>query len=182
MSTTGPPSASARDNAPSDASASATTPNARRFAPLPAERAARWEGFPDPALIIFPNTLGLVLEEVRTDYSRMRLPWRADLTQPAGVMHGGALAALIDTAVVPAIGSAYEERRVLFTIDMHVSFLDSVADEDAIAEGWIEKGGRSTVFCRAEVRTASGVLAATAALVYKVSSRTLPSADRGSRS
>jgi hypothetical protein len=49
-----------------------------------------------------------------------------------------------------------------------------VAGEDAIAEGWVEKRGRSLVFCRVEVRSASGVLASTASLVYKVSSRPMP--------
>ena len=95
-------------------------------------------------------------------------------------MHGGALATLIDTVVVPAIGSAYDDRRVLLTIDMHVAYLGGVAREDAIAEGWVEKRGRSMVFCRVEVRSSSGVLASTASLVYKVSSATLPQREPAS--
>jgi uncharacterized protein (TIGR00369 family) len=157
--------------------AAATAPNAHRFAPLSHERAESWKGFPDSTATIFPTYVGLLLEEVRTDYSRMRLPWRKELAQPAGVMHGGAIATLVDTAIVPAIGSAYEERRILLTIDMHVTYLGSIANEDAIAEAWVEKRGRSIVFCRVEVRSASGALASTAALVYKVSSRLLSSSQ-----
>jgi acyl-coenzyme A thioesterase PaaI-like protein len=56
---------------------------------------------------------------------------------------------------------------------MTVQYLEAIAGEDAIAEAWIEKRGRSTVFCRVEVQTASGALAATASVVYKVSSRTI---------
>ena len=52
-------------------------------------------------------------------------------------------------------------------------FLAPVVDEDAVAEGWITQRGRSIVFADAEVRGASGTLAATATLVYKVSSRPL---------
>ena len=52
-------------------------------------------------------------------------------------------------------------------------------EEDAIAEGWVTKRGRSTVFCRAEVRNPAGDLTATASLIYKVSSRTLDSAAAG---
>jgi uncharacterized protein (TIGR00369 family) len=151
-----------------------TALNASRFAPLAPERAAMWRGFPDFGEVYFPRFVGLVLEEVRTDYARMRLPHRKELNQPAGVMHGGALATLIDTAVVPAIGSGYEDPRLLLTVDMHVSYLDAVAGEDAIAEAWVEKRGRSMVFCRVEVRSASGVLASTASVVYKVSSRPMP--------
>lgn len=142
--------------------------HAHRFAPLPPEHAPRWQAFSNRIVPHFPGFLGMVLEEVRMDYARMRLPYRPELRQPAGAVHGGALAALIDTVVVPAAGSAYAEPRVLLTVDMHVQFLDAIAGEDAVAEGWIEKRGRSLVFCRAEVRAASGTLAATAALVYKV--------------
>jgi uncharacterized protein (TIGR00369 family) len=103
----------------------------------------------------------------------MRLPHRREIDQPQGVVHGGALATLADTVVVPAIGSAYDDRRALFTITMSIQYLDAIAGEDAIAEGWVEKRGRSTCFCQVEIRSASGVLAATATVVYKVSSRTL---------
>jgi uncharacterized protein (TIGR00369 family) len=98
----------------------------------------------------------------------MRLPYRPELDQPVGVLHGGAIATLIDTVVVPAIGSVYPDRQRLLTIDMQVQYLGPVAKQDAVAEGWVEKRGRSLCFCRVEVRTASGELAATGTLVYGV--------------
>jgi len=114
--------------------------------------------------------VGIGLEEVRADYARMRLAFRPELNQPGGVVHGGAIATLIDTAVVPAIGSGYTQLPLMFTVNMQVQYLDAVREEDAIAEAWVEKRGRSLVFTRVEVRTASDVLAATGALVYKVAS------------
>ena len=81
---------------------------AEQFDPLPADRAARWSRFGRWEERYFPNVVGLELEEVRLDYARMRLPFRPELNQPAGVVHGGAIATLIDTVVVPAIGSAYD--------------------------------------------------------------------------
>ena len=145
-----------------------TIHHAERFPPLPAAVDARWQGFPGMDAVYFPRLVGLVLEEVRTDYARMRLRWRPELNQPAGVVHGGAIATLIDTVVVPAIGSAYAEPRPFFTVDMHIQYMDALRGEDAVAEGFVEKRGRSIVFCRVEVRSASGVLAATGVLVYKV--------------
>jgi uncharacterized protein (TIGR00369 family) len=151
-----------------------TALHADRFAPLPPALAARWETFPTfQDGVYFPGLVGLVLEEVRTDYARMRLPYRPELDQPARVVHGGAIATLIDTAVVPAIGAVHPERRALFTINMQVQYLEPVIREDAVAEAWVEKRGRSTVFCRVEVRTAAGALASTGAVVYKVSTRPL---------
>lgn len=151
-----------------------SAPNADRFLPLPAERAALWSTFARWQTVYFPQFVGVDLEEVRFDYARMRLPFRPELTQPAGVVHGGAIATLIDTAVVPAIGSAYDEPRALFTIQMQVEYLEPIAASDAIAEAWIEKRGRSTVFCRVEVRAATGALAAIGSVIYKVSSRPRP--------
>jgi len=142
--------------------------NAERFAPLPPERRAAWEFFNAGDNPFFPAWVGLRLEEVRRDYARFRLPWRDVLRQPVGVMHGGAIATLIDTAVVPAIGSAYDGPRVLLTIDMHVQFLAPIERDDAVAEAWVERRGKSIVFCRVEVRSGAGELAATGALVYKV--------------
>jgi uncharacterized protein (TIGR00369 family) len=153
------------------------TRHAERFARLSPERLRLWDGFAQALAdghAFFPGFLGIVLEEVREDYARMRLPHRPELDQPQGVVHGGALASLVDTVVVPAIGSGYDERRALLTIGMTVQYLDAVVAEDAIAEGWVEKRGRSTVFCRVEVRSARDVLAVTASVVYKVSTRTLP--------
>ena len=128
----------------------------------------RFAGFAQGEPVFFPALVGLVLEEVRTDYARMRLPFRPELNQPVGVVHGGAIATLIDTVVVPAIGGGYDQMPFMVTVDMYVQYLDAIRGEDAVAEGWIEKRGRSTVFCRAEVRAASGALAATGALVYKI--------------
>lgn len=146
------------------------THHAVRFAPLPPERLEPWANFGSwPGRTFFPSFIGIELEEIRTDYCRLRLGYRPELNQPAGVVHGGALATLVDTVVVPAVGAVYETRPVMLTISMNLDFLSAVREQDAVAEGWVEKRGRSTVFCRAEVRGAvDGDLAVTGSLVYAV--------------
>jgi acyl-coenzyme A thioesterase PaaI-like protein len=86
--------------------ASDLAPRAERFTPLPADRQERFASFAPGRPEYFPGVVGIQLEEVRLDYARMRLPFRSQLNQPAGVMHGGAIATLIDTVVVPALTSA----------------------------------------------------------------------------
>lgn len=142
---------------------------AEEFPPLAPELVERWSGFGAWDQTFFPQVVGLVTEEIRTDYCRMRLPYRPELEQPAGVVHGGAIATLIDTVVVPAVGQAYGPDWLYLTVGMTISYLGAVVQEDAIAEGWIEQRGRSIVFCGAEVTTASGKRAATGSLTYKVS-------------
>jgi uncharacterized protein (TIGR00369 family) len=142
---------------------------ADRFEPLPDHLAANWSQFGRWDEVFFPTFVGLELEEVRSGYGRMRLPYRPELRQPAGVVHGGAIATLIDTVVVPAVGGVYEERPRMLTISMDVRYLGALVEEDAVGEGWVEQRGRSIVFCRAEVRSGSGAIVADGTLVYKVS-------------
>lgn len=145
---------------------------ADHYAPLPPDKMEYWSQFPhwNAEVPHFNTLLGLVLEDARVDYSRLRLPYRPEVNQPAGVMHGGAITSLIDTAVVPAIGSHYEGLPLMLTISLTVNFMGAIVEEDAVCEGWVERRGRSIVFCGAEVWGAtSGKLAANASLVYKVS-------------
>ena len=145
-------------------------PHADRFDELPAEVVARWAVFGNWGdEVYFPKHVGLVLEELRVDYARMRLPWVPHVAQPAGVAHGGAIATLIDTVVVPAIATSYDDATLMSTISMNIQYLGPVIGTDAVAEGWVERRGRSIVFCRVEVLAGEGDLVATGTLVYKVS-------------
>ena len=143
--------------------------HADRFPELPAEKVERWRKFGQWERTYFPSLVGVVIEEVRTDYCRMRLPFRPELTQPHGLVHGGAIATLVDTVVVPAVGAAYDPGWGYATVTMTIQYLGAVADEDLLAEGWVTQRGRSMVFCQAEVATASGRSVASGTLVYKVS-------------
>jgi len=92
------------------------------------------------------------------------------LNQAAGIVHGGAIASLLDSVVVPAVGAAYGRDARFSTVDMHVQFLSALVREDAVAEGWIVKRGRTTVFCEAEVVGGdSGKVIARSVLTYNVS-------------
>jgi uncharacterized protein (TIGR00369 family) len=146
-------------------------PRAQAAAALPDHIHKRWSRYGRSGdATYFAVLLGLVVEDVRVDYCRMRLPWRVEISQPFGVAHGGALSSLLDSVVVPAIGSGYESPVGFATVDMSVQFLGALKDEDAIAEGWVTQRGKSIVFCEAEATGAqSGRRVARAMLTYKVS-------------
>jgi uncharacterized protein (TIGR00369 family) len=153
---------------------------AEDFAPLPDSRAERWSRFGTWTERYFPNVVGLVLDEVRTDYARMRLPFRSELNQPAGVIHGGAIATLIDTVVVPAVGSAYDEFMNMLTIDLQIRYLGAAVGTDLVAEGWITRRGRSILFCQAEVRAVDTAdVVAEGGMTYKVSAPRTGAATNG---
>jgi len=76
------------------------------FPPLPPDRYEAWMRFGKWDTVWYPQFLGLEVEDVRRDYARMRLPYRPEFRQPARVWHGGVIASMIDTVVVPAVGAA----------------------------------------------------------------------------
>src|SRR6476469_11063312 len=131
------------------------TERSEQFAPMAPNRAAIWSRFGKWDTVWFPSFLGIELEELRQDYARMRLPFRPEFRQPAGVVHGGVIASLIDTVVVPAVGGGYDEPRQMFTIDIQIRYLAAIVEQDLVAEGCIEQRGRSIVYCNAEVRAAN---------------------------
>jgi uncharacterized protein (TIGR00369 family) len=150
---------------------------AEQFDRLPADAERRWSKFGAWDREFYPTLLGMTVEEVRVDYCRMRMAYKPSLEQPAGVVHGGAIASLLDSVVVPAVGGAYGPDARFSTIDMHVQFLSAVVKQDIVAEGWVVRRGRSVVFCASEaVNALTGALVATSSLTYTVSSTSVSSA------
>ena len=143
---------------------------ADRFEPLPDDVAARWAKFGKSETVFYPMLLGLEVEETRTDYCRMRMPFKPELLHAGGIVHGGAIASLMDAVLVPAVGSALGPDARFSTVDLHVQYIGAVKDEDVVAEGWVTKRGRSVVFCESEaLGAASGRLIARSVLTYNVS-------------
>jgi uncharacterized protein (TIGR00369 family) len=143
---------------------------ADQYEPLPDAAAARWAKFGRSDTVFYPMLLGLEVEETRIDYCRMRLPFKAELLHAGGIVHGGAIASLMDAVLVPAVGSVLGPKDRYSTVDLHVQFIGAVKDEDIVAEGWITKRGRSVVFCESEaVGAVSGRMIARSVLTYNVS-------------
>jgi uncharacterized protein (TIGR00369 family) len=143
---------------------------ADNFAALDSALVERWSNFGNWERMYFPKLVGLQIEGLRMDYCRMRMPFRDELEQPAGVVHGDAIATLLDSVVVPAVGSAYPATARMSTVDMHVQYLSALIQDDAVAEGWIVRRGRTTVFCESEVVAATtGKIVARSILTYNVS-------------
>jgi uncharacterized protein (TIGR00369 family) len=153
-----------------------TTPvhgRAEAHEPLDPEARARWLCYGQGDRLIFPRLLGLQIEDVRVDYCRMRMPFAPELLQAAGMVHGGAIASLLDTVVVPAVGSTLPPGAAYATVDMHIQFMRPIAggdrSEDAVAEGWVVKRGRTTAFCESEAHGGtSGKLLAKSVLTYNI--------------
>ena len=105
---------------------------------LDAATTVRWRGFGrerEHGRGFVAQHIGLEVEDVRHDYCRMRMPLRPELLQGGGIMHGGAIASLLDSVLVPAIGVTLPEGSRYATVDLHVQFLEALHEDDAVAEG-----------------------------------------------
>ena len=143
---------------------------AARYEALPDDVSERWARFGKSETVFYPVLLGLDVEETRIDYCRMRMPFKPELLHAGGIVHGGAIASLMDAVVVPAVGSVLGPNDRFSTVDLHVQYIGAVKDEDVVAEGWVTKRGRSVVFCESEaVGASSGRLIARSVLTYNVS-------------
>ena len=86
----------------------------------------------------------------------MRLPFKADLQQARGLVHGGAIASLIDSAAVLAIKAASTDIIGGATVSMTVNYLAPAQQIDLIAEARILRRGRSIVFLDVDVLAPDG--------------------------
>lgn len=119
--------------------------------------------------------LGYQIEEMSPDFCRLRLPFRPEFHQAGGVIHGGFIASLMDTAGVGAILSTMNQDTngggAGGSINMTVNFLAAARGVDLTAEARVARRGRSIVFVEAKVATPAGELIAQGMITYKISSR-----------
>lgn len=111
--------------------------------------------------------LGLVPEHIEANRARTRLPWRIELTNSRGDVHGGTLMSILDFTLGAAARGSLEPGTSMATIDMTTSFLVP-ATTDLIIEARCLKLGRSIAFCEGEIHDTKGQLVCKASGTFKV--------------
>ena len=87
----------------------------------------------------------------------MRLPFRPELQQAGGLVHGGAIASMMDSAGVMAIKGGVDSKvNGVPTITMTVNYLAPARGTDVLAEARIIRRGRSIVFADVKALSPSG--------------------------
>lgn len=118
----------------------------------------------------FFTVLGLQIDEVRPDFCRMRMPFHPRLRTEGEVVHGGAIASLVDSAGVVAVWSNVPPEITRgATATMTVNYLSAAEAVDLTAEAVVVRRGRSVVFVDIDVASPSGERIAKGSLVYKLS-------------
>jgi uncharacterized protein (TIGR00369 family) len=85
------------------------------------------------------------LEELERDYCVLRLPYREEITNGSGTVHGGVLATLADSAVAFALATNFDGKMGFATTDLTIHFLRRAKGEVWARARILKKGKRVNV-------------------------------------
>ena len=113
--------------------------------------------------------LGIEVRTLEPDRAELLLPYRGELATMADVVHGGAIASLIDTAGMAAAWADDEEPEALAgaTVSLTVDYVAAARGQDLVATATVARRGRSLAFTDVRVTEPGGRLVAKGSLVYR---------------
>lgn len=118
------------------------------------------------ASVPYAHLLGIELGEITKGTATLGLDVRKELTQNHGVVHGGAIASLIDTAMAFAIISLLAPQERVTTVDLTISYLRPLTVGRITAVAKVVRAGRRLFVVSADVLSEDGKPAATALSTY----------------
>ncbi|MBA7506028.1 hypothetical protein ES705_08347 [subsurface metagenome] len=113
----------------------------------------------------FGKLLKMEVLEAKDGFAKITMPYRKELTNPHGFIHGGVICSLADTATAVAIVSKWGER-TFFTAKLDMEFKASIEDGEMFAEARIFREKRNFFFSRIEVKDGNEKLLATGSAIF----------------
>ena len=124
---------------------------------------------------IMPKTpylaaLGVVFEAYEPDHARIRLPFRADLTNDGTYYHGGVIAAVIDTAGAAAVWSNhdFDKGARASTVAMSIQYVGACKKSDLVCDARVVRRGRELTFTEISALDADGAVVAHGVQTYRI--------------
>lgn len=119
----------------------------------------------------YGRLLGLRGDSVEADRVRVRLPFRPDVTTLGEMVHGGAIASLVDVA---ATAAAWASPRASLgargsTVGFSLSFLAPALGKDLVADARVVQRGGTLCICEVAVEDDAGRDVARALVTYRLS-------------
>jgi len=118
------------------------------------------------ATVPFAKLLGIKLEAIEPGDATLSLQIRDDFRQNAGVVHGGVIASLIDSATAFAILPLLNPEERTTTVDLTISYLRPLVAGVIVARAKVVRAGKRIIATSAELFDGDGKLAATALSTY----------------
>lgn len=108
----------------------------------------------------YPHLIGMRLAAIDFDSCRIELELDERHMQPFGIVHGGVLATLIDTATFWAGFLRLPEDAGLVNVDLKLNYLKAVTNGHLRAQGHCLRAGRQISYAEASVFDEAGELVA----------------------
>jgi uncharacterized protein (TIGR00369 family) len=118
------------------------------------------------ASVPYAKFLGLQLGEISEGKVSIHLDVREELLQNQGVVHGGAIASLIDTASAFAVLTRIDIFERVTTTDLTIHYLRPARAGRLTAKASIVRGGRRLFVLSVEVHNEANAMVATAVTTY----------------
>jgi uncharacterized protein (TIGR00369 family) len=117
----------------------------------------------------FARKLGIEVVDLGSDWAHLRLPIDESLETGGGIVHGGALAALADTAATAACWTAAEITAVRggATVSLTVNFTAAARGQSLAARAAVLRRGRSVCFAEVRVTDDDDELVAHVLVTYR---------------
>ena len=110
----------------------------------------------------FAHLLQLELGEMKRGVATLHLEVRDDLKQNNGVVHGGVIASLVDTAAAFAILTLLERDQTSTTVDLTIHYLRPLLRGRSTAQARVVRAGRRIMVITVDVLDEAETLVATA--------------------
>ena len=114
----------------------------------------------------FLKLLGIEVESVGPGTATLLLPVREELTRNDGIIHGGAVASVIDSAFAFAIIPVLGENERTVTVDLTIHYLRPLSGGTSRTIARVVRAGRRVITVSAELFDENEKLAATALSTY----------------
>ena len=114
----------------------------------------------------FLKVLGVEVESVGPGTSTLLLPVREALTRNDGIIHGGAVASVIDSAFAFAVIPILAENERTVTVDLTIHYLRPLSGGTSRTVARVVRAGRRVITVSAELFDENEKLAATALSTY----------------
>jgi uncharacterized protein (TIGR00369 family) len=102
------------------------------------------------------KTIGALISRIAPGEVEIALPFRDDLTQQHGYIHGGIVTAIADSACGYAALSLSPAGAEVLTVEFKVNFLAPAREARLVARGHVIRPGRTISVCEGEVLAMSG--------------------------
>ena len=116
----------------------------------------------------FNKLLGVRITRRHSDGVTIECKVREELLNVAGVVHGGVLASLTDTAMGIGLHNHFGGRRPITTTDLKINYLRPVKHGKVVARSHILRAGKKLCVGRVDVFDAERNLAAVAIVTYMI--------------